>query len=517
MKKFRLVSIIMVVLMLLTGCKNDKKATSDGEGATALDLFISSQTGQLEGTPEHPNNPSANEQKPSDEVTEETIQSSPEKEQTEQDETKPVPESGKTQTEQAQAGQTQPTGEKSATISQITLPETISSQMLDTYGFYYDNSDGDIYIPYVKDKYSSSSPKEYVNQKGEVVIQNVTGARPGNFTEGFAFVEKNVIDKSGNIVFTFDKSVSHTPFNNGYALTLRKERDSYGANQYYIGVLDKNMNYTEKIVSSLDGFYATDSDWFLVNDDSFRGVIGSFSNKTVQGQTAIINTDGQIIKTMNGQKAVQSAKNAFSIVCFSSSMTHSKAISYSDSDLTKIFIIKNGYVNVIDDGGKWGLMNLQTGQMAINYSFDYVGGYSDGVVPVCQAGQWGAVDLQGNTVIPCKGFKYIGSFVGGKAIAVNEQQQVCVIDKKGTVIKVLNVDVSGSTMSGTTKSFFYTDFVEKTGIACIYLYEKAYVINNSGDILVSLSNDSIESHVEAFLYMNNKYLVAKDAVYEIRY
>lgn len=402
-------------------------------------------------------------------------------------------------------------------LNEVTQSGAIAYDNFSVRGPYYTNTDGTLGIPF-----SYNESYGYSNVNGTPIIENMPAGNGYNFSEGYAIVGNTVIDTAGQRVCELPEYIYGGYFQDGQALFVRTEQiaDSLYARDYnvYIAVLDKNMKFSENMVILPDGMHVS-TNWFASNSDGVGCAFGLYGNKSVESSIGIVNTNGEIIASFNGEKAYQSAVSAFSFVNISAAMSHSSAIGLTDTDLTKMIFAKNGYVNVMNDSGKWGLMSIVSGQMVIDYQYDYVGAYSDGVIPVCQYGTWGAIDMNGNVVIPCQSYKYISAFVNGRAIAISSSETVCVIDKSGSVVGTVNANVSGSTLSGTRKSMFYTDFSEGTNIACIYLYKKAWLVSNTGEILLSIEINSYDD-LEDFLYMNNDYVVVqkKDGyhVYEIQ-
>lgn len=382
---------------------------------------------------------------------------------------------------------------------------------LTRFGPYYTNTSGNLCIPF-----EYNSRYGYADQNGNPVIENLSGSNilPHTLSEGLAFYQADgnyyVIDAAGEKLFTLPDDVSPESFKNGTCVMLKKEHvpDSLFTYDYnvYVCLLDTNMNYMENKILLPDGMSIGQDNWYAINESGFQGALGTYGSKTTDAQIAIVNSSGKIVTSFDANSAYQAAKSAFSFVNISASITHAAAVGLSDADLTKMIFFKNGYVNVMGENGKWGLINLQTEELAIDYSYDYVGACSDGLIPVCQYGIWGVIDIDGNMVIPCQSFKYIGAFTNGRALAISEDENICIIDKEGNIVSNVDVSVGASTLGGNTKSFFYTDFTEATHIACIYLYEKAYLISDSGEILLSGKTDSYAS-INTWLYMNNDYLV----------
>ena len=395
-------------------------------------------------------------------------------------------------------------------LTEISQSDVIPYENFSIRGPYYTNTSGSLYIPF-----SYNSRYGYSDQDGNPVIENLDYAKFNNFSEGFAFyVSENksyVIDSTGKTVFTLPDNASFSPFKDGYSVILRKESisDTYNYN-IYICILDKNMNFTEsKIMVPNDMFIESDLEyWYPVNENGYQGALGIiYDSETVY--YAVVNSSGNIVASFNADSAYSSVRSAFSCVNISPSVKQFYPNSKYDIDLTKIIFIKNGYANVMDENNKWGLMNLETEKLVIDYSYDFVGAYSDGLIPICKYGTWGAIDIDGNTVIPCKNFKYIGAFVNNRAIALSENENLCIIDNTGNIISEVNVSISQSNWAGNSiKSFFYTDFTETTHIACIYLSQYAYIISDSGELLLYITPG--EYGIDNFLYMNNDYLVCNE-------
>lgn len=374
-------------------------------------------------------------------------------------------------------------------------------------GAFYTKGNGSLNIPF---RYNSTFG--YSDCNGNPTIEKLDGYNQ-NFSDGFGSYHKDkqdvIINSDGNIVFTLSEDITAEPFKNGYSVMIRREQTGgpYEYN-YYIYMLDSDMKYTENPISLPDGCQTTNYgvNWYPVNEDGFKGALGTYYNKAENTvYIGIANSQGEIIASFDATKATSSVRSAFKLVNISKSISHAAAVDIGDTDLTKMIFFKNGYVNVIDEDGQWGLMNTKTREMAIDYKYDFVGAYSDGVIPVCNYGSWGLIDINGNSVLPCQNYRYISAFVNDRAIAISNDDKIVVINKSGEIIGTFNGSVSGSTLGGSVSTFFYTDFTETTHLACIYLYEKAYLISDTGETLLTTTKSS--TNVGSFLYMNDEYLV----------
>jgi len=172
------------------------------------------------------------------------------------------------------------------------------------------------------------------------------------------------------------------------------------------------------------------------------------------------------------------------------------------------FVAKNGYMNVVNENEKWGLLDLSTGQLAIPCNYDFVGPCSEGLVPVCSYGKWGYLDVNGNTVIE-QTFTYTGEFCGNRAFALAEDGSPVVINKNGKVVSTYDITWA----SDMNQVFPYS---EETGISVIVhgdkfglSYENFSVITTTGNTLLSMNG------CKGF-YISNKYLFIDGCMYEIR-
>ena len=396
-------------------------------------------------------------------------------------------------------------------IKEISLNEfapsgLISYDNISLYGSYYTDTDGDLYMPFEYNKRFG-----YLDQSGNPVIENIDvnySYQVYNFTDGFTLSSNQIIDKKGDIIFTLPDKWSSTSngegfirysgFIDGYATFFRNksvDNDGYKCTELYIGLLDSNMNYTECKVElprdcSIDQRY-----WQLINQKDFQGAVGEFQENGIS-KIAIINSAGKIISSFNSDLAHQTRKSAFSFI------SNNKNAENKNYNLTDMIFVKNGFVNVMNEDGKWGLLNLETGEMAIDYKYDYVGFCSGELVAVCQYGKWGIVNISDKIIFPCKSYKFIGEFVNDRAIAVSEDAKLCIINSAGEKVVDIDIDVDQSSRGGIR----FTSFIEKTHIACIYSYDRAYIVSDSGKILLNEQIDPITNTENTFLYMNNNYL-----------
>ncbi len=374
----------------------------------------------------------------------------------------------------------------SATLTKIDVEGVVKPENFNLHGSYYTSGTEDLYIPF---EYNGKSG--FCNQNGNPVIENLNyfeGNSGFNFSENTTICRSKVyqgginydclIDKKGKKIIDLNCETFSDSTNGERIVTF------YDENGISIGKIDKN-HHLEKINIPI----RLGSTHFTTcyNGKGFQGAVFDCSDNNTN-YLKLFGTDGKEITRYNFSKYKDGIEQVFG---FNYSLYHS----------VKAIFPQNGYVNIMNDNGQWGLMDLNTKKTVVECKYDYVGGYSDGVVPVCYYGTWGAVDKSGKEIIPCKSYKYIGNFIKGRAIAINENNKYCIIDKKGNIVSELDIDDS---------EFFCTEFTESTGIACLYKYEKAYIINRDGDILLEGNYAYTSSGPGMFLYMNDKYLVFND-------
>lgn len=173
------------------------------------------------------------------------------------------------------------------------------------------------------------------------------------------------------------------------------------------------------------------------------------------------------------------------------------------------FICKNGYMNIVGESGKWGLIDLSTGEIKISCQYDYLGTYSDGLIEVCKYGKWGHIDINGNEVIKPE-FVYATAFENGRAYIDKGEGQYAVIDKNGNVLHEYVgagfTNIYGAPFNGYvfkyTKSHGIAIVVEATG----YHYK---LLTDDGRILLNYDKDARS------LYISDKYIFTGNKMYEI--
>ncbi|MBQ8001620.1 MAG: WG repeat-containing protein [Ruminococcus sp.] len=165
----------------------------------------------------------------------------------------------------------------------------------------------------------------------------------------------------------------------------------------------------------------------------------------------------------------------------------------------RTFIAKNGYMNIVDENKKWGLIELATGEVVLPCSYDYVGAFSDDVVPVCSYGKWGYADVSGNFVLN-PSFSYTGEVTNDRAFAITSDDTCCVIDKAGNIVANYSITLD-------EKVNLVYPFSEETGLAVIikgYDRDSACIISDTGELLLSSQDFNGLYFSDDFIFMDSQ-------------
>lgn len=343
------------------------------------------------------------------------------------------------------------------------------------YNELYSNVDNLNYFDTELFPFSHKSKYGYADASGNIVISERYDDAI-YFSENKAFVKQNnrwkVIDINGNELLTIPEGydASYSYFREGFCI-IRGEFGYYGSkDELNVLVLKEDMTYTQlEIYEEL-----TYVDFKVVYTPEFVGFL-IYNCYVPERKFTLYDVTGKVVWTVT-QK--------------------------DESNINK-FIVKNGYVNVLNEYGEWGLLNLKNGKVAIDYQYDYIGGYSDGVCTINQYGKWGCIDINGNIVVQ-PAFTFIGSFSNGRALAMTSDDQWVVIDKSGNVMSEFDISAVG---------FKYSlEFSKVNGIATFFNGKKYKfpidIVTNEGKILLSVS-DCTE------LYISNNYIFINDRMYRI--
>lgn len=262
-------------------------------------------------------------------------------------------------------------------IVQVPVP-TVEEYEVTKYSGWGNFHDG---LAILYDSVNSSMNPCYIDRTGKVVIPPAGYSSAWDFSDGYAWVEKN-----GKLIF-IDKTGKET------------------TTQY-----DEALYFTE-------GFAA-------VKKGSKWGFIDTTGKETVSCAY-----DG-VFSFSQGLAAVQKGGKWGFI-----DKAAKEVIPFQYDDVTSFF---QGLAGV-KKNGKWGFVD-KTGEVVIDFLYDEAGTFSNSLAPVKQNGKYGYIDKTGEIVIPCK-FEAVSYFSEGLA-AVAQNGKWGFIDTTGKVVvpcKYVNV------------------------------------------------------------------------------
>ncbi len=323
------------------------------------------------------------------------------------------------------------------------------------------------------------------------------------FSEGKAFVKSNdswkIIDINGNELFNipteFNKHLTISNFENGKAICSYSYND---ASNKYIKVLIINSDLT---TSQIEIPTNSGLKYKIINTPEFAGII-TYNNYVEYDNSGTRNDYvAYRLYNLSGNKIweIKTSYEALSPKVEQFEYNKALAPSYPLSVLYSIKV-KNGYINIFDENFKWGLMNLSTGEMVLDFNYDYVGTYSDNLCNVCSYGKWGYVDLNGQQVLEFS-YKYTEEFIDGKALVIMPDKSFKIIDKSGAICFDCGVGVNQPSYT-QCRYQIYTNLQEKGIIIVRNHYGDGYYlinIGNSTKTIYDKSNPVIASQSNIFV------------------
>lgn len=264
----------------------------------------------------------------------------------------------------------------------------------------------------------------FVDDGGRIVIK-VKYQSAGEFHEGVAWVgegpfEYSYINKQGMVIS--EKSSTNFDAKNGIIIqqkSLSKKNSKTGKKGTFFGILDLRGTVLEDFVYAgitlneynwavaLD--LSNNSNYFLHNENGKITKLKTgelnckFDNEiekyTIDGKFGYVRRDGEmmiapkysvlgeytdfIIASENGQVFGYLSKSGETVIPF---------------EYTKSSVFNEGYASVCKQG-KWCVID-QKNNVALATDMDYLGIYSDGLIPATKGNKSGFVSLDGNVVIP---------------------------------------------------------------------------------------------------------------------
>ncbi len=397
-----------------------------------------------------------------------------------------------------------PMNYKSITLEQLDFAGDINLSNIQNIGSKYGIRDfsttvkSDTLLPFTYNELLG-----FCDDDGNVAVDNVYDSYCQTpFSDGRALVSTRietdsgedsftaeVIDESGNVLYTLPKLSDPEYVYEYYSFNpdnyYRNGKFVFGVSQGWSVipcVLDESFNLT-----TLD-FFAPKGTRFI-NEPEFTGFF-TYDNDSMD----LYNIDGEIMCSIpyDSYEFTQNTEAAFGYDIFS----------LDNNNLVNVFFFKNGYANVMNESGKWGLMDLSTGDMTIDYEYDYVGAYGDGVVPVCKYGKWGLVNLDNEIVVDMT-YSKIGPFSNGHAVAVDENSCGVVIDTMGNVTATFPEDSSLN-----WNEAYFAPFTDKGVSVAVASNGYYYFISVNGDVLTRCEERD-------FWYYSENYIAFDGFLYKV--
>lgn len=275
------------------------------------------------------------------------------------------------------------------------------------YGIAYDLSDTQVYTYYL------------INDKGKIEFTLPSNTR-GFLTNGYL----GVVDANSNYALYNLNGKKLIDFNYAYLFVVGK---------YIIAgkIINDEIQYglikfNEKTI--VDYIY-DDIDY----DDYYQIIYVEKDNKygviTTQGKTVVNCNYNGVIRLSEKIYAVL-VQNTDNTLTISMLNEKGKDAGQLENNFGSVSFC-NGYIAVVNDDGKFGLMN-ENGKIKISYGYDYLGVYSDKLVSYKSNGKYGCLNIRGKVKIPAE---YDNSLVFIDGLAVAEKDgKVGIINKRNKAV-----------------------------------------------------------------------------------
>ena len=344
----------------------------------------------------------------------------------------------------------------------------------------------------------------YADANGKVMIRN-TYTKASYFTENKAVVQTSdkiwhIIDTSGNVLLDFPSDIDFTytgqlVFKNGCLVAAQRYQSPKEMRMKIISV-DSSLTVSVKDVSlgqyGTNEFYSTCV--YAVNTDEFKGIITYYQAGNQNFGAKVYDINGNLVYTYSPE-ALKLTDQAVSGL----------ALDKPEEIIEKLLFINDGYINVVNESGLWGIMDINTKEMLIDYKYDYIGKYADDLIVACSYGKWGCVNKNDEIKVEFQ-YAYIDSFNNGNAFAKKDDGSLCIIDTTG---KTLAKYSDSNALIGSSGALYRVCAFTDSGVTIVCPKDNAtdrYVITNTGKVL---------GRFEKVRYLSENYLVANDTLYRI--
>ena len=353
----------------------------------------------------------------------------------------------------------------------------------------------------------------FIDENGNIVIDDKYD-KVGIFSEGKAFVHNNgfpgfwtIIDKDGKELFTtlnemesytikagqyaIKEDVSQPYYKDGHAIAANAQYyDASGSVSNVINMEDIKLRCNIVVIDDkFNQISYHENDLFSTNPN------WTFSLNEVP---SIINNDLFIGYVARCQYFTESGYGYISRICD----INGNVIREDSED----FYLRGGKYIINGDGGEYSIIDFTTDKKIVDNTYEDVGEYSDGVIPVCNYDRWGLIDTEGNVLIKNR-YKYLSKFSHGLGFALTDEGTGLLINKEGEVIAELPDEaVNGEYGIDIDNSFTDSGFILVKN-KCKGTY-KGYLINEKGEVIFS-------GDFEKFKYISANYVVYGDDLYRV--
>ena len=398
-------------------------------------------------------------------------------------------------------------------VSRIPVAEQLTNIGAISYDYYckslYDSNVYGDYSKYLDTElflYNYNNKYGYADEKGNVRIQEQYD-NAGTFSESKAFVKKagiwSVIDTTGKTLYTLPTTQnadwSSALFQNGLAIAIEKVEVGYNHWNYKMSILTSNFKFH---TVNIENMYQAEVR--IINTPEFAGVLTYYLTSKANSSSStgydytdvytLYDTTGRKVWTVSDEK--QKALDNYIYRAGYSKLDSNEALHLAP------FVVRDGYINVPNADGQWGLLDIRTNRYQINCSYEYLGGISEGLIPVSVYGKWGYIDINGAVKIQ-PAHKFTTTFANGRAIVITTDKIIAVIDVTGTVVARPNIKFDDSEFRIFKPSEKSDITVLLTGHYVNLGYKMdAYILDNYGNVLVYEAECST-------LYISENHIFAK--------
>lgn len=398
-----------------------------------------------------------------------------------------------------------------------------------TYGDYAEHFNTELFPYYYNGQYG------YADAEGNVVIREQYGSI-GLFSEEKAFVMKDsvwyVIDTDGKTLYTMPDKYERDDraelqsmlngtsqgywndvmFQNGVAVKVHGIMAAGDVKYLVYCTLTDDFDYnviTVDVEKEIDLGSNAQLESRVINTKEFKGILVCYKIYTGKNHIntyALYDLDGKLI--WNVTDTEHKFHNQYN-----KSINYKDTMSKNPNFYLNPFEVKEGYINVPDADGKWGLLDIETLKYAVDCEYDFVGGISEGLIPVCSYGKWGYIDLQGNVEIDLN-FGYTAEFRNGKAYVLTMDGDSCFINKDGSIVAEVDTELPASgcrifrpagdsritvVISGK-RSYTITDYINNFA----FMKVDARIIDDRGHVMEALSECSVVYVSEKYVFLQTK-------------